>query len=387
MRAGNDRISRVSITLAEALAAADTAPDVVIARAAERTAAAAVSAAKAPGAPSFTAGTNSITARESLALSAPIRWGGQRRAQLAEARAGFETAGLAREAARASARRLIRTGWFDLAAAESLARIAAERAARSRRNAEAVSAMLQSGRASRLDTSRAGVEAALAKSEENAAEQERAGAAAALGFLLSRPAGEPLETTGEPPSPGPDNLLEEALARAGARSPEVRAAEGRLREAEAHTALAHRLRLPGLAGEVGADFHDPTQAGTDKHAAVTLTVPLDGSARERIALAEQESAALELDRARRSAMAETVAAWRRASAARQRFQTLEATAIPAAREAAELSALAYREGKIDLFRLLDAERALAEVETAKWGAWRDWGAANADLYLLAGESE
>ena len=59
--------------------------------------------------------------------------------------------------------------------------------------------------------------------------------------------------------------------------------------------------------------------------------------------------------------------------------------MPAAREAAELTRLAYQEGKVDLFRLLDAERALSETETERWQAYQAWGLAWADLLRSAGK--
>ena len=117
--------------------------------------------------------------------------------------------------------------------------------------------------------------------------------------------------------------------------------------------------------EAGADIHDPTQEGTDSFAGVTVTLAQGGAARERVAQAERDVAALDLERIRRTASTEAESAWRRARAAGLRFETLESTALPAAREAAELARLAWSEGRADLFRLLEAERALAEAEQAR----------------------
>jgi outer membrane protein TolC len=64
---------------------------------------------------------------------------------------------------------------------------------------------------------------------------------------------------------------------------------------------------------------------------------------------------------------------------------LDEIALPAASEAAELTRIAYQEGRLDLFRLLDAERALADAERDHADAYREWGVAFADLLRLAPE--
>ena len=47
---------------------------------------------------------------------------------------------------------------------------------------------------------------------------------------------------------------------------------------------------------------------------------------------------------------------------------------------------AAREGRLDLFHLLDAERALNETERDRAEAYRDWGIAYAELERLAPEA-
>ena len=373
--------------MAEALDAANSAPEVLLARAEEQAAQAEVAAAAAPSSPSLFAATHSVTARESLAVSSPLRWGGQRRAAVDAARAEAATAARLRESVRASARRAVRIDWFTLAAAEARVQITSERAARAEQNEKAVRALFDSGRVPQLDVTRASAEAALARGGKDAAEETRGAAAASLGYLLGRAPGEPLATGGDLPEPAQEKTLEQCVARAATASPEVLVQEERLRSAEARLTLARRQRLPALSAEAGADVHDPTQPGTDKYAAMTLTFPLDGPARERVAIAERGRAAQGLERERRAALAETEAAWRRSRASRLQLETLDKVALPAARQAAELSRLAYREGKIDLFRLLDAERALSEVEAARSDAYLGWGTAQADLIWFSGDDE
>lgn len=374
-----------AITLDEALALAERAPDVIVVRAAQRVAEAEVEVARSPYAPTFSAATHSITARASLALALPLRWGGQRGAAVAAAQAGFAATERSKAAAVAAARRELRVRWLTLAAAEATARIAAERSARATRIAEAVQSMFDAGRTARIEQARAAAEAALARSAQESAEQARATAAAVLRYLLGRAPAEQLATAGDPPPPTTEAALDDCVARARASSPEVRLEEVRLRTAESRLELARRQRRPAVSFEVGVDLDDPTQPGTDKYVGLGLTFPRDADARMLVADAEREAQSLELERRKRSAAAEAEDAWRRARAGRLRLETLDAMALPAAREAAELARLAYREGKLDLFRLLDSERALSDAESARWEAYLDWAIADADLTQLVEE--
>src|SRR5712672_2319885 len=105
--------SRV-VTLDEALAAADSIPEVVIARAAHRVAEAGVRTEKLPNEPTLTLETKSVTARESVALSVPFRWGGQRASAVSAAKAELDAAARSVDAARLEARRLCRAAWYTL---------------------------------------------------------------------------------------------------------------------------------------------------------------------------------------------------------------------------------------------------------------------------------
>ena len=72
-------------------------------------------------------------------------------------------------------------------------------------------------------------------------------------------------------------------------------------------------------------------------------------------------------------------------AARLHLASLDDEALPAVREAADLERTAYRSGRSDVFRLLDAERTLSEIERDRWDAWLARGLAIAEILWLAGE--
>jgi outer membrane protein TolC len=370
------------VTLDEALRAAETAPEVVAARASERVASANVRLAKVPGAPSLSFQTRSITARESLEVSIPFRWAGQRSAEVSAAKADLESATRSRDAAIAAARRAARVAWYTLAASEDRFRAATEQVARSERNRSAIAELLAVERASRLDEARAKTEAANAIAALAKAEQEMIAASAELRALLG--VEDPRLTAGTAqPTPPPEGDLETWRERALTGSPELGAAEASLRAAEARVTQRSREKLPATALEAGADWNDPTQPGTDAMIGLGFTIPTRGRAALEAARADRDRAAAQLDLARRRVFADVESAWSGARAARLRFEALDGIARPAAAEAAEMTRFGAKEGRLDLFRLLDAERALIEAESNRSEAYRDWGIAYADLERLA----
>jgi cobalt-zinc-cadmium efflux system outer membrane protein len=372
------------VSLDEALDAAARLPDLKAAEAALRAAEAGVRAAGRFPNPSFTFATRSITAKESYALAVPLPWPG-RGARIELARAERTLAGTDREAARLLGRRALRLAWFSAAAREDMARAAADRATRVRATADAVTALYDAGRVALLEVSRAKADAAIAAADENQIEEEHRIAESLLRRLLGLEGSPRVSVTRPLPAfaAGPD--LETALLAALARSPEARAAEARVRAAEAAVRLASALRFPGLAVEGGADRNDPTQPGTDYSVGVSLTVPLSGGPALDIARGERDRALALREQAKREIADAVEQAWRTARAARARYEALEKDALPAARQSADLAQVAYREGRSDIFRILDAERALAEARAGLAEAYLAWAVAHADLLNAMGE--
>jgi len=373
------------ISLDEALAAAESVPEVVAARASERIASAGVREAQAPGEPSLTMATRSVSARESLGVSVPFRWGGQRSSSVAAAQAESEVALRSRAAAVAAARRACRVAWFTLAGREDLLRAATGVAERAERNRRAVADLFELQRASRLDASRAEAEAARASAARGTAEQAVIAASAELRALLGLDDGR-LSAGDQRPTPSPEGTLEAWRDRGRSASPELKVAEAEARAADARAKRRARDNRPTTALEAGADWNDPTQPGTDALLGLAITFPTRGRAALDAARAEQDRAKALLELARRRIDADVETAWSATAAARLRYEAVDVRERPAAAEAAELTHLAYAEGKLDLFRLLDAERALADAERDHADAYREWGAAYAELLRLAPES-
>jgi outer membrane protein, heavy metal efflux system len=370
------------VTLAEALAAADRMPEMVAARAGERAAAAGVRVAGAWEAPDVSMQTNSITAQESLSLSLPLPL--TRGPRLAAARSEVRLASQSRAETLSVARRAVRIAWFGLAAAEERATSAAERAARAERNSAAVEAMFQAGRVARIDRVRAKADLALARAERGSFDEARATAAASLGLLIGLGADGRLTTAG-PTRPETEPEITAYLEQARQLAPDVRVQEAQAAAAAARLKLARRGRWPTVALNAGADWSDPTQPGTNKWAGLGVGIPLGAGAAADVAMAESDREAALLERERRTAADAAQTAWRSAHSARLRYEVIDADALPAAREAAELTRIAYQEGRADLFRVLDAERVLADALAARADALQAWGLAFADLRQLGGE--
>jgi outer membrane protein TolC len=374
------------VTLDDALAAAESVPEVVVARAMEGVASAGIKTAQTPGEPKLLVATRSVTAKEALAVSIPFRWGGQKAAAVSQAEAERDVAMRSREAATAMARRVCRVAWFTLAASEDRLRAAEALASRSERNRSAIADLLELQRASRLDAARATAEAAMASAARGGAEQAVIAASAELRALLGFDEGR-LTAGDARPTPPPEGSQEAWRARARASSPELAVAEAELRAAEARVALRARERRPTTSLEAGADWNDPTQPGTDALLGLGITFPTGARAALDAAGAGRDAARARLDLARRRVEADLESAWSAVAAARQRFEVIDTIARPAAAEAAELTRIAYGEGQLDLFRLLDAERALAEAERDRADAYLDWGVAFADLERLAPQGQ
>src|SRR3989442_16028921 len=118
MRSGSagpgDQAAR-TVTLEEAVASADRAPELTAARAGEQSAAAGVRVARALPDPEVSLTTNSVNARESVSVLLPLPWPA-RGPRIQAATADLETAGRSRDAARASARQGLRGPGFAVAA-------------------------------------------------------------------------------------------------------------------------------------------------------------------------------------------------------------------------------------------------------------------------------
>lgn len=378
--------SRRVVTLDEALKAADLIPDLEAARAALRMAQAEVRAASRPPDPTISFARRSITAKESYGLSVPLPWPG-RSARISSARAGVDIAVAERDLARSVARKAMRLAWFTLAARQDMALGAHDRAARLQKTADALQELLDAGRIALVDSSRGKADAALAAAAVVRADEDTLIAEGVLRRLLTIDATQHIAVERANAIPAEERPLEQVTSLAISRSPRALAADARIKAADASLRLAEALRLPGVSIDVGADCNDPTQPGTDHSIGVSLTVPLSASPAIAVARAERDRAIALRDQVKREIADAVEEAWRGSRAEKARYDALLNQALPAATQAADLAQIAYREGRSDVFRLLDAERTLAEVRSGLAEAYLAWGTSYAELLSVIGEEE
>jgi cobalt-zinc-cadmium efflux system outer membrane protein len=132
--------------------------------------------------------------------------------------------------------------------------------------------------------------------------------------------------------------------------------------------------------DLGTDVGDPTLAGTNYRAQLTIEVPLFN---QRGAYIDRERAIGEVARARVQAAhvqgaTELSAAYRTFEAATARQRTLVEAVLPAAQGAAKGTEEAYVLGRAQLVAVLDAERALVDArltaldaQASRATAWSD----------------
>jgi cobalt-zinc-cadmium efflux system outer membrane protein len=147
------------------------------------------------------------------------------------------------------------------------------------------------------------------------------------------------------------------LSEALARSPAWRLQEAQLARAGATLSLAKAQRFPDLELEGGLQQFKES----DDHAFfLGLSIPLplfdrnqggvaEARALKRKALHDQETACLALK-------LELEEAWRRLESTSQAVQSFETEVLPAAQQAYEAVAKAYKFGEVDILALLDAQR-------------------------------
>src|SRR5439155_18380785 len=177
--------------------------------------------------------------------------------------------------------------------------------------------------------------------ERASADEALRTAGAALAALMGLPPGASVATAGPLPAPEPEPSLEDSVARAREGSPEVRVQAAAAEAAAAEWRLARRLRVPSFGLNVGADWSDPTQSGTNTFAGVSIAIPVAGSASVAVAVGERDRQAALLGQARRMAAVAAQTAWGSTRGARLRFEAIEHDVLPAARRVADLTRLAY----------------------------------------------
>ncbi|HEY3592503.1 MAG TPA: TolC family protein [Polyangiaceae bacterium] len=191
-------------------------------------------------------------------------------------------------------------------------------------------------------------------------------ARAHLNALLARepsaPLGAPVDA--DPVMPAVDAVS--LLATARATRPELKVARSE-QEARMYAAEAAEREATWPSFAVGALYFPPTSAMPEHGYGATLSVSLPwlwgaASAKEKAQRLYLRAAATEVEAARLPVDAEVVTAESKARSAAYRVKILRDRTLPASRRAFEIIEAGFESGRTDLMTILDARRAVVDVE-------------------------
>jgi cobalt-zinc-cadmium efflux system outer membrane protein len=390
--AQSDRTSEdapAAISLASARdAAAARGPDVTLARAREDIARAQVDATGALANPTVTLSTAQKTARLGAGVTVPMPLFGQRATAVAAARSDAQAAGLEVEVTRYDARWNATLAWLDLWEAQERARLLTDAATEAARVATIADEKFKAGTAARVEVLRTGADRERARAEAVMAAALVPAAAARLAIAVGPPGAMTRSVAiGRPDLALADAVLV-ALQRGVTDHPILRWERARIAAGAAHVRAEQRARWPVIAADVTANWNDPTLPGNDLIAGLSFEAPvlnLRGGAIAR-ARAEKRLAEATAEIEQRRLAATLLDALGRASGAGERARTLANRVLPALEEAWRMNEEGYRDGRIDLLRLLDAQRVRLETRIAVVEAEAAWQRALADVERAAGVS-
>ena len=379
---------RRPISLAEARADAQRqGPDVALAGRRTDIAQAEVTVAATIANPTVTVSTARETARLGTGLSLPLPLFGQRATAIAAARSNVSVADLEVEAARSEARWRATVAWLDLWEAQERTRLLADFARDADRVAAIADEKFKAGSAPRVDVLRTAADRARVRADAAFAAAAVPSAAARLAVAIGAPEGLGLAAEGAPTLAfvaADLTTLEETLPA----HPILRRDRAEIEAAAARLRAQRRLRWPTVNAELAVNWHDPTLPGTDVIGGLSLEAPVFNLRGGAIARAEAERAlaetTAELDG--RRLRAELADAFALAAGAGARARSLAADVLPALEEAWHMTEEGYRDGRVDLLRLLDAQRARLESHLAEVEAEAVWQRAIADVERAAGVS-
>jgi cobalt-zinc-cadmium efflux system outer membrane protein len=376
-----------AVTLDEALAAVARAPERKVAALETEAARRRVSAAGAWPATSVGISTTLRTARVIPALSFPLPVFGTLSAERHAAQKELDVAQHGESGADLGLRRRVSAAWVDLFHAEASAELATRAAARQKELSDITAHRFEAGESPHSEVVAANAETQRAAADARAAQAAIAGASAELAGTLGWSLDVALHAQGALPETQLPDGLATLLAKTRAH-PEVRAAQARVAASQAQVEVQRKRAWPQLSLEAEASIDDRTLPGSDFRAGLGMELPLFGRTSEAVnaAAAERDAARAQSDATQHAIAAQLVTAYRRCQAALERVRSLHDDVLPAQREAERLARAAYAEGQQGFTAVVQAERALIELEQASLDAQEELALAVIDLEWSSGGS-
>ena len=250
---------------------------------------------------------------------------------------------------------------MDLWEAQERARTAGIAATEAERLAGIAQERFAAGSAPRLDVVRTSADRARARAEAQAAVMSVTAAAARLAISLGSNDGPVLRAAGTPDL-GPLPSEESARERALAQHPALERDRAQTAAAVSHLRAEQRLRWPVVNAQVTVSQGDPTLPGTDVIGGLSFEAPVLSQRGGAIARARAEQALAEetSEVEARRLSAQLADSYEQAQAAELRARALGQDVLPALEEARRMTEEGYRDGRVDLLRVLEAQRAVLD---------------------------
>lgn len=316
----------------------------------------------------------------------PIEWIGTRVHRSKSARLGADAASLEARADRLAILHELRSLFVEVAHDQALidelrAGLVHHDAAR-----DAVRLRVETGDARPIELARMDTSLAEARSELREVEAAAAGRRAALTARLGRDPARDLRVSMDLRERPSVPTLDEALAKADAGSPLLKAQETRTLQADAQTAAERNAAFPelGVGGFYDAELDSRSYGGL-----VTLEVPLWNWNRAgvRRARAERESAVWRARQDQRAARERVVALHARLSALDRNIRDYESEIVPKSREILRSLEVAYRAGELGLLDVLDARRESIRNATAYLASLAEYHLLLSEFHTLIGDAD
>jgi cobalt-zinc-cadmium efflux system outer membrane protein len=300
-------------------------------------------------------------AENTVSLGQDWQLGGQRRAAIRSATAAEQAAELGVQVARVELRRDVTKAFAAAIAADRLAEIARDRARIATDTSVAVEKRFAVGLESELGRSRVIVETSSAQA---AARRAAAHAAAQRRSLASFWRDDTVASDLD--GAWFESLGSQAQKAAEVEHPQLRQAALQLESAQRALERERAMRFPTLSTTLGVRRFPEAVDGEDQAFVLGLSVPLPFGDRNWVAIAEARVALTQAEFAvqatQRTLRATRASAEEELQAALLEARALAETGVPAARNAAELARRGYDAGRIPLLDRLAAERALSDAQ-------------------------
>jgi cobalt-zinc-cadmium efflux system outer membrane protein len=276
--------------------------------------------------------------------------------------------------------------WVDLWEAQekaSLLELAAEDA---ERLFQIASEKFDAGTGPRLDVVRTKGDRSRSAAEAETARRLVSAAAARLAPWIGAAPSADLTATGSPGFPPNVSLAVASLEQRLSDHPALRRDRAQVKAANLHIQNEQRLRAPVLVPQLSVNQFDPTLPGPDVIIGLSFDLPVLSLRGGAIARAQAQRAFAEIAAMvdERRLHADLLDACRRTEGANAKLHAFREQVLPAMKEARAMTEEGYRLGRVDLIRLLDAQRALLESQLAAAEAEASWGRAVADVEKASG---